>query len=590
MLERLSRDESFRYSQLLSNVMDRYRPIPELMARHPALHNALANPNNQATLLQANKVMKTMANIVDSSDVYLMDTTGLTIAASNYQLDASFVGGDFSFRPYFKEAMAHRDSALYFALGTTSLERGLYFSHPVMPSDPVADPLGVLVVKILVTDLEDAWLRPKNFIDSEMVVQDAEGVGFLTSRPEWLYHSFEPLTAPTRQRIIDSQRYYQQRIDSVPILDQQQPPGVSNGVQRLVVRNSGTAETYLSVVTPLPRLDWDLRVLADTAAVRSVQLRFLAGGMILAFGLILAGLYLRERFRREAELAERGEQLEHRVVERTADLEDSNRKLMGVIREKERAQHELEEAQRELIQAAKLAVLGQMSAGLNHEMNQPLTAIHAYARNSEQFLARGEETTVRENLQEIRRLCRRMSDLTRQFKVFARKSEGNPTTVDLRQPIAAALKLVQAQAHDARVTIDWTAPAEPLWVHGDLIRIEQVLVNLLTNALQATSDTQAPHIRISTEQAGEWLHCHVIDNGPGLPADTEQLFEPFYTTKSMHQGLGLGLSISRQIVDALGGHLLGRNRRDRTPGAEFVLELPLRSAPIDTPQSPGGPE
>lgn len=575
-LERQSFEESFRYSQLLGNELDRYRPIPELMAEHPRMTEALESPGDDALLLRANEEMKRMATIVDSSDVYLMDASGLTIAASNYELETSFVGGNFSFRPYFYEAMEAGESAVYFALGTTSLERGLYFSHPVQPSNGGGDPLGVIVVKILVTDLESQWQRPLDYYGAEMVVQDSDGISFLSSRPEWLYRSFQPLTEDVLNSVIDSQRYARQPIEAMDITREGRPLGVSDQSQRVMINEDGVEHNYLSVLTPLPELDWDLRVLVSTQPVLTSQIQFLVAGTLMFMGLTLAWLYLRERYRREAELAERGEQLEHRVAERTADLESSNRQLLGVIRERERAQEELKEAQRELIQAAKLAVLGQMSAGLNHEMNQPLTAIRAYTSNSQRFLARGEHDMVEANLQEIDQLCQRMSDLTRQFKVFARKSEGNPSSVDLRQPIEAALKIVQAQTHDSHIEIVWQPPADPVWVHGDLIRIEQVLVNLINNAMQAVEQTHRARIDIQLEQGDEEWICRVMDNGPGLPADTAQLFEPFYTTKSIKQGLGLGLSISRQIVDALGGRLTGRNRADRS-GAEFILVLRQRS-------------
>lgn len=268
-------------------------------------------------------------------------------------------------------------------------------------------------------------------------------------------------------------------------------------------------------------------------------------------------------------------QLEHRVAERTADLEASNQQLKAEIHERERAEKELKETQQELIQAAKLAVLGQMSAGLNHEMNQPLTAIQAYARNSQRFLERGDAETVQSNLGEIVGLCDKMAELTRQFKVFARKSEGPPSTVDLRLPIDAALKIIQAQDHSDSVQIDWQRPDFPAFVHGDLIRIEQVLVNLVANALHAVESSESPTVTVQlVTKPMHWV-CRVLDNGPGLPANTEQLFEPFFTTKSLKQGLGLGLSISRQIVDALGGQLTGRNRTDAR-GAEFIVELNRR--------------
>ena len=570
-------EETYRYQQLIVNELDRFRPIPELMAEHPLMEEALLNANDAAVLLRANKEMERMASIVNSSDVYLMDRTGLTIAANNYLLPNTFVGNNFGFRPYFFEPMQTGQSGMYFALGTTSFERGIYFSHPVF-ADPKQEPIGLIVVKVLVSELEQQWQQSPSFYDSQMMVHDGDGVVFLSSHPPWLYHSFIALTDADRVRIESSLRYAQQPIQSLPAEPQPLRVGLPESVEQWQMQLNGQQRQFLVINKPLPQLDWQLRVMISTDAILSWQIAVMLLGAVFSSGLFLIVLYLRERYRREAELAQRSVQLEQNVRQRTAELEATNRQLLGVIADRERAQEELKAAQHELVQAGKLAVLGQMSAGLNHEMNQPLTAIQAYTKNSELFLQRGELESVADNLKEIGTLCQRMSELTRQFKVFARKSEGAPTTVDLRQPIEGALKLISANPERRSVNIVWDRQPSPIWVHGDHIRIEQVLINLLTNALQAVEGVANAEIRIELQvEENHWL-CRIVDNGPGLPAASEQLFEPFYTTKSLKQGLGLGLSISRQIVDALGGRLIGRNRVDGS-GAEFLLRLVARHEP-----------
>lgn len=574
-VERESQDESFRYSQLISNEIKRYEPIVTLAAQHPQLRQALTSPE-PVLLNTANQIMQLMADIVASSDVYLMDHKGLTIAASNYQQSTNFIGRNFSFRPYFQDAFKSNAPAFYFALGTTSDMRGLYFAHAVMAPDDNTRPIGVIAMKIQVAELESQWRRPTSFNEAEMLITDAEGVSFLASRPNWLYRAFEPMTDEGQARLQTEQRYAAQQLRPMNITRLSTPPGVSDNVERVLIEEDGQRQDYLSLQTPLPNGDWTLRVMIGTRSVFWTQVRFLITGLVLLSGLILAWLYLRERQRRERELAQRSEQLELRVIERTADLKASNQQLLDEVRERERAEKELKETQRELIQAAKLAVLGQMSAGLNHEMNQPLTAIQAYARNSQRFLQRGEQDVVDANLGEIVSLCDKMAELTRQFKVFARKSEGLPAQVDLRLPIDAALKIIRAQDSSNGILIDWQRPTTAVMVHGDLIRIEQVMVNLIANAVQAVETSVAPEIHIQLKSLEQQVQCLVRDNGSGLPANTEQIFEPFFTTKSMKQGLGLGLSISRQIMDALGGKLIGQNRPD-TPGAEFILTFQTRS-------------
>ena len=573
-VEQESLEESFRYRQLVANELNRYLPIPELMAEHPLLEKALENPDAPGVILQANEEMQRMATIVGSSDVYLIDVNGLTIAANNYQQEDSFVGSNYAFRPYFYEAVESRDSAIYFALGLMSRERGLYFSHPILDSRGTL--LGVIVVKVLVHELESQWHRPASLSEAEMVVLDKAGISFLASEPGWLYRDFEPDSGVTPEAE-SHQRYPGRDLAPIPMQKLGSPLGVSEQSEKIRLLGNGNGMEYLSVRTALPRLDWTLQVMVSTRSVLWTRLAFVLGGAALFFGGLLTWLYLRERYRREAELALRGEQLERRVAERTADLESSNRQLLEEIRERERTQNELRETQQELIQAAKLAVLGQMSAGLNHEMNQPLTAIQTYARNSRRFLEKGADDMVDANLSEIVQLCDKMAELTRQFKVFARKSEGPPAVVDLRLPVDASLKIITAQQASSDIDMQWHRPERPALCHGDLIRIEQVMVNLLANAVQAVEDVAQPQILIDIEQTDAFWKCLVRDNGPGLQGNTEQIFEPFFTTKSVKQGLGLGLSISRQIVDALGGTLTGRNRLDG-PGAEFVLTLKKREA------------
>ena len=571
--EQKSLEESFRYSQLVANELNRYLPMPELIAEHPLLEDALGSPEDATIILQANAEMQKMATIVGSSDVYLLDATGLTISASNYLQKDSFVGQSYDFRPYFSEAMETGSSAIYFALGQMSGIRGLYFSHPVR--DDRGNILGVVVVKVLVQELESQWQRPASLRAAEMVVLDQAGISFLASRPGWLYRDFNGKES-ARPGKASRQRYPDRELRPVDFAVLEKPSWLSAQSRKIRVLE-GDGRDYLAVRTPLPRLDWTLQVMVSTRSVLWTRFGYVAAGLVLFFGGLLTWLYLRERYRREAELAHRGEQLERSVAERTEDLERSNKKLLDEIRERERTQNELRETQQELIQAAKLAVLGQMSAGLNHEINQPLTAIQTYARNSRRFLQKGAAEMVDSNLGEIVSLCDKMSEMTRQFKVFARKSEGPPAVVDLRLAVDAALKIIAAQENSAMTRFDWQRPAEPVHCHGDLTRIEQVMVNLLANAVQAAEGREAPEITIDVTENGENLSCSVRDNGPGLPGNTEQIFEPFFTTKSVKQGLGLGLSISRQIVDALGGSLTGRNRTDIS-GAEFVLTLIKREA------------
>lgn len=577
-IERQSLDESFRYAQLVTNKLERYAPLAELTAQHPLFISVLTNPDSPISITESNTELERIAELTESSDVYLMDTSGLTIAASNYESDKSFIGRNFAFRPYFFEAIQSASSALYFALGITTNERGLYFSHVVTAPDDANTILGVITLKVLVDELEKQWVQPDAPISSNMVVLDADGISFLSSNEDWLFRAFRPISDERLEQIKAQRQYFDKPLTPVNVDLGESSFEFSKLANRMTITEGDIAKQFVTVETQLPPLNWTLWILIETSQVWWVQVQFLITGTSFTFAMFLLFLYIRERLRREQDLSQRGQLLERRVAERTADLEQSNSKLKIEIRDRERFEKELKETQQELIQAAKLAVLGQMSVGLNHEINQPLTAIQTYARNSRQFIERGEYETAKSNLNDIAELCQKMADLTKQFKFFARKSEGIPSAVDLRLPIDAALKIISTHEDRDRVSIRWERDEHPIYVHGDILRIEQVVINLITNAVHAVSNTEKPIVSIEITQNFGEVVCKIIDNGPGLPANTEQLFEPFFTTKARKQGLGLGLSISRQIVGAIGGQLTCQNRQDEQ-GAVFNLRLNKREMP-----------
>lgn len=187
-LESEALQEAFRYRQLVANELNRYLPVPALIAEHPLLADALKQPDDSITVLRANEQMQRMATIVGGSDIYLMDLSGLTIAANNFGQPDTFVGNNYAFRPYFSEAVRTGQAVAYFALGSRSLERGLYFTHSVR--DQRGNMLGVVAIKVLVHELESQWHRPESPQQAEMVVLDGDRISFLSSRSQWLYRDF----------------------------------------------------------------------------------------------------------------------------------------------------------------------------------------------------------------------------------------------------------------------------------------------------------------------------------------------------------------------------------------------------------------
>ncbi|WP_233402607.1 ATP-binding protein [Marinomonas transparens] len=274
-----------------------------------------------------------------------------------------------------------------------------------------------------------------------------------------------------------------------------------------------------------------------------------------------------ERKRYEQEITQARKELEERVRERTFELEGANTRLRQEITEHKGTQ-------RELIQTAKLAVLGQLSAGLNHELNQPLTAIRAFAGNGLKFLDRKQYEQAHANLQHISQLGHHMGDIIARFKVFARKGDVHQGPIAVQTAIMGALKIMETRYKEVGIELLVTEDQD-LIVNGDMVFLEQVLVNLLANAADAIVESNMDSKRVVVEQTGTetQVMIRIQDSGNGLGEEAiKHLFEPFFTSKPSGLGLGLGLSISQRIIDAMGGQIRAHNLTNG--GAEFCVTLP----------------
>jgi len=569
-----------RYALSVQQKLDRYKDLPRLLATHSHFKEALAQPENPEVIQHANLYLEQVTRILGASDTYLMDAHGVTQAASNWNRQNSFVGLNFGFRPYFRDAMAGQ-AGHYFALGTTSRQRGYYFSWPVKIGSQIA---GVVVVKIDLNDVEQDWNDP--VID--IAVTDEDGVIVITTRPEWKFHALGGLSSGDLQRIQQSQRYLGQPLEPLERV-RQQP--LEEGRGELVTLRRASAqpshpvaprsEDFLLLSKPVPDTGLNVAVFARTTPVERAVLQAVVLAGFVCIALLLLVLFIQARWRivrqrREFEVRElqalqaARDALETRVEERTADLTRMNARLL-----EEMEQHQ--STQNELVQTAKLAVLGQLAAGINHELNQPLTAIRSYADNAQAFLQLERHDRVGDNLKEIAGLTERMARIIHPLKEFSRKSSGRPMPVSLQAVKDGAMSIMYGRLGQQGVQIQWPANLSRVHVMGDMLRLEQVLVNLLANALQAMEQSADKRIEVSLEQRGDRVRLSLRDTGPGIKADNpQQVFEPFYTTKQSGQGLGLGLSISHRIIENLGGRLSAANHPEG--GAVFTLELPLAQA------------
>lgn len=562
----------------LNGYLLRYDYLPQMLATREGVQRFLASPDSQDSM-PLNMLLDRFRFTAGVSDVYLLNRDGDTIAASNWHRSNTFIGHNYAFRSYYTEAIAGRQGRFY-GLGTQSLERGYFFSAPVWLDDtsPDAQPDGVLVVKVLLDDVEESWAAQ----DAELFVTDSDNIIFMASHPELRMSALYPLTDEQRQNLRDTRRYAMKPLT---------PSGIEVNApyalgSHLVSFSEGPLSNgdYLSLMQTIPEFGWQMHILKPLTPVVNAQWfsALMAGGL---YGVVTLGAgigWQRLRLRREREafaererytLARVRDELEVSVERRTRDLVASNQRLSDEIEERRRAEANLRQTQDELIQAAKLAVLGQLAAGINHELNQPLAAIRAYAENARCFMALARYEKADANLEQIVELTERMADISAQLRQFSRKSSERQETISVQACINYALRLFQSRLRESNIAIVQNWPNETLWVKGDLVRLEQVLVNLIGNALQAMKAVPTPQLTLGVHTHQQQIIISVADNGPGIFEEhLGQIFEPFFTTKTPGSGLGLGLSISSRIMDDLGGKLQATNQPEG--GACFAIILP----------------
>ncbi|MCB1397003.1 MAG: sensor histidine kinase [Rhodobacter sp.] len=547
--------------EALEGALRRYQPLPALIAERPQLPALLADPGNTTLQARINEELRQTAHLVSASDIYLMDITGMTIAASNYRQDRTFLGRSFEFRPYFTQAL---DGGLgrYFALGTTSLERGYFYAAPVEDGTRI---VGVVALKFTVDGFEDAWRGG----EADIIVTDRRGIVFMSNRPEWHFRTLHPLEAEELAAIAGTRQYPLERI--LPLMAQNR-----DLQDRLRLTSIDGAGDFVSSSRVIPEAGWTVTILHPTAPARSQALTMLA---LLVLGILLAGLVAGVFLQRRARLVERFDLqrlqhalLEKRVAERTADLNQVNRQLIQEIEDRKATEHRLRQTQNELVQAGKLAALGQMSAALSHEFNQPLAAVKSYAENAAAFLDRGRDAEARQNVTLISQMADRMAAISKHLRNFARRPQDRAGPVPLMGVLDDALGLMAPRLKAARAVVVQDRPEGEIAVMGGRVRLQQVVMNLVSNALDAMEDQSAPRLEIAVHADAGRVQLTVRDVGPGLSDDTlAQLFDPFFTTKSPGKGLGLGLSISYNIVRDFGGTLGACNHPDG--GAVFTVDL-----------------
>jgi two-component system, NtrC family, C4-dicarboxylate transport sensor histidine kinase DctB len=550
-------------SDRLTGQLQRYRELAVFLADHPTLMSlALAGSGDGAA---ANALLLAAADRTGSEEIELLAPDGAVLASSGRAAPSLL---DHRSADYFQYAMNGTIGFGHFVEKGDSRRIFVYAAPVFSPQGPV---VAVVTIRL---DVEKIEATSRGEVES-IFFTDLDGVVFISNREELLFRKH---VIPTVLSIGSG------RSDRRPAIPPEMvmpfPPLRAYDLAGYSVW-SIDAGPYLPtwslhLTRPLPVIAMQSEILLDAGPTfRYAGLQAAtAAALCLFFGVILFAVAERRRMlvQRLQDEASLNNQLERRVNDRTQELRLAVSRLEREVQDREDAQAALTLAQADLIRAGKLSALGQMSAGLSHELNQPLMAIRSYAENGATFIERGQTAVAAENLVRISDLARRMGRIIRNLRAFARQEVEGFSDVDLCAVVAAVLEITQTRMRQDGVTLDYVPPAHPVMVRGGEVRLQQVVLNLVANALDAMQGQDGGRLRLWIVPGSDKVQLKVSDTGPGI-AEPERMFDPFYSTKGVGhaEGMGLGLSISYGIIESFGGSITGHNPEGG--GAEFTVEL-----------------
>jgi two-component system C4-dicarboxylate transport sensor histidine kinase DctB len=548
-LNQLSQTGAVRVEQARDRLLGQlasFRQLPNFLAKHPTVKKVLQDSTTSAT---ASEFLLNTALISGADNIFILDRSGTTIASSNSNTVHNFIGNNYTFKPHVRAAMNGR-LGFYHALESSDNSRDFYIARGIsLPQTPHA---GVVVVQLDVAALEFEWR-----VDEEVLAFfDTDGVAFVTNR-----QSLALLReTPDQKALADTRRYAQHTLQ--PFFKHTKNQIFGHMLWRFKDTDELPAQA-LVISKFIPQINMTARIFMDTQNAKSTaRVQALLVAAILAV-LGLGMWVLLQRRQRLADLLAIKEtanaKLEARVETRTAQLRNT---------------------QHQLIQAGKLTAMGQMSAGISHELNQPLAAIQNFAESGGKLIDRGRNDDARDNFNLITQQIDRMSRIIRSLRAFARKEKETVEPVDLQSIINESINLATVRCEQENITIIRQGLEKPVFVMGGQVRLQQVVINLITNAIDAMAGQADKKITLDLKQSKEAVNLIIHDTGPGF-TDASRVFEPFYSTKEIgaSKGMGLGLSISYGIVGSFGGDITCRNLEEG--GAEFTITL--KAAPSGGP-------
>ena len=516
------------YVTNLMNELQRNSVVPQLLSRDPELIKALEDKDYS----QSTARLLSFVDEIGAASLTMLDRDGRAVAAT----DRNEIGVDHRNTPYLVDAL-RSNRTVY----TTYLnDEGAYSYVYSRQIEVGGQLLGVIMVEVDGQRLETGWAG----VSDAVLVMDSEGTIVMATEPRW-----------------------RGLVEEEALARQSAPSAIERAIRATQGWAALPADAYLRGEAVLrremrvPHQGWRMVSYTTYASVRE-RVNGILALEVMGFAILLALLFWSTSRRTASRLVF--------FQRESAELRALNRRLQREIAEREKVEKTLEVAEQTIAQSSKLAALGEMSAAVSHELNQPLAAMKTYLAGARLLLQRDRPEEALSSFQRIDDLLERMGAITRQLKSYARKGAEAFEPVDTRAAVSTALALMEPQLKTRAVNIIRTLPNEPVMILGDRLRLEQVIINLLRNALDATKSAANPTIEILLA-AGDIVSIQIRDNGEGI-TNHDELFEPFYTTKQPGDGVGLGLAISSGIVNDLGGRLTARNAVDG--GAIFEVQLP----------------
>lgn len=556
------------FDRTLEAIIERFHYLPSSIALAPEIRSVLAAPYNAERREAANGFLSKLNETAGASELFVMATDGGVVAASNWWAYDSFVGENLGYRPYFEEAMRDGD-AKYYAVGTVTGVAGYFLARRVDTAD---GPAGVAVTKVNLGEIEANWWRSGELIG----IVDANNVVILSTRPDWRYRPLTPPDPADISRIAAERRYGSGGLGETPVAADIWP---SRGTEFAFIASDDAETSGLFVVDEqrLPTHQWRLVSFTPTGPLFRSAWTAAAAAALAAAALLLIMVLLVQRRRITLQRLADHDRLEQRVAERTEDLHIANEALREEIAERIRAERAERDTQRGLVQAAKMASLGQALAGVAHEVSQPVAALTTHIASAKLLAARHDDADIGVILTTMDKVVDRLAALTGHLKTFARKETRVEMRADMSSVIGNALDLVDHKLRALGIDVEYRRYRGKLEVMGNPIHLEQVLINLIANAADAMEHSTIRVLSIGLRKSGRSVEVSVADTGSGIEAtELANLFDPFYSTKEAGRGLGLGLSISYGLVRDIGGAITVASMPGK--GSTFTVRVPLAAA------------